>query len=141
MIKLKVKKLHPDAKLPEFVHHGDAGMDLFSKEKVTIKVGERVKISTGIAVEIPHGYVGLVWDKSGLAATHMLKNLGGVMDAGYRGEYIVTLINLGHEDYVVEKHHKIGQLLIQKVEHPKIVEVEELSDSVRGTGGFGSSGK
>lgn len=138
---LKIKKLYPDAKLPSFAHPGDAGMDLFARENIIIKPGERKKISTGIAVEIPHGYVGLIWDKSSLASTYGLKNLGGVMDAGYRGDYIITLINLGQTEYVVEKHHKIAQLLIQKIEHPEIQEVNELSESQRGTGAFGSTGK
>ena len=140
-MEIRVKKLRPDAKLPAFAHPGDAGMDLFAPEEVTLQPGERVKIGTGIAVEIPHGYVGLIWDKSSIAATHCLKHLGGVMDAGYRGEYIVTLINLSTTPYTIEKHHKIAQLLIQKVEHPNIIEAEELSDSSRGAGAFGSTGK
>ena len=138
---IKIKKLRPEAKLPHYAHPGDAGLDLFSAETLTIKVGERAKIGTGIAAEFPPGYVGLVWDKSGLATDHGLKNLGGVIDAGYRGEYFVTLINLGQEDYTIEKHHKIAQLLIQKIEHPNIVETEILSDSSRGAAGFGSTGK
>ena len=138
---VKIKKLRPDAKLPTYAHPGDAGMDLFSVETVVIKSGERAKISTGIAMEIPDGYVGLVWDKSGLASNYMLKNLGGVMDAGYRGEYIITLVNLGKEDYVLEKNHKIAQLLIQKIERPVVIEEAELSESARGDAGFGSTGK
>jgi len=140
-LSLKIKKLHPDAKIPSFAHPGDAGMDLFALEGVTVKKGERAKISTGIAIEIPYGYVGLAWDKGSIGATHGLKILGGVMDAGYRGDYIITLVNLSQEDFVIERHQKIAQLLIQKIEHPKIEEVAELSDSSRGTGGFGSTGK
>jgi dUTP pyrophosphatase len=138
---LKIKKLHPDAKIPSYAHPGDAGMDLYSLEKVEIKPGERLKIRTGIATELPDGYAGLWWDKSGLSNNYGLKVLGGVLDAGYRGELLVGLINLSKETYVVEKHHKVTQMLIQKVEHPEIIEVEELSDSSRGAGGFGSTGK
>lgn len=141
MLTLKIKKLFPDAVLPSFAHPGDAGMDLFARKNILIKKGERKKIGTGIAIELPHGYVALIWDKSGLATNHGLTNLGGVIDAGYRGEYFVTLLNSGVEDYTIEKGHKIAQLLIQKVEHPTIEEVSELSDSRRGAGGFGSTGK
>jgi dUTP pyrophosphatase len=140
-MKIKIKKMRPDAKLPSYAHPGDAGMDLYSAETATIKPGERRKIPTGISVELPHGYVGLVWDKSGLAANHGVTNLAGVMDAGYRGEYIVTLINVGQEPYTIETGHKIAQLLIQRIEHPDIEEVSELSESSRGEGGFGSTGK
>ncbi|MCC2631174.1 MAG: deoxyuridine 5-triphosphate nucleotidohydrolase, dUTP pyrophosphatase [Candidatus Paceibacter sp.] len=138
---IKIKKLHPDAKVPSFAHPGDAGMDLYATETAHIKVGEWKRIGTGIAIEMPLGYVGLIWDKSGLASNHGLTNLGGVIDAGYRGEYFVTLLNTSQEDYIVEKGHKIAQLLIQPVEHPTIEEVTELSDSSRGAGGFGSTGK
>jgi dUTP pyrophosphatase len=140
-IAIKIKRLHPEAKLPSYAHVGDAGMDLFSAEDYIIKPQDRQKIGTGISIEIPEGYVGLVWDKSSVAATHGLKHLGGVMDAGYRGEYIVTLINLSDKEYRIHKGDKVAQLLIQKVEHPDIEEVSELSDSSRGTGAFGSTGK
>jgi dUTP pyrophosphatase len=138
---IKIKKLSPDAIIPSYAHPGDAGMDLFSLETVTVKKGERAKIGTGIAIELPEGCVSLIWDKSGLATKHGLTNLGGVIDSGYRGEYFVTLLNIGEEDYTIEKGHKIAQLLIQRVEHPTIVEATELSDSSRGAGGFGSTGK
>lgn len=138
---LKIKKLRPDAVLPAYAHPGDAGMDIFAAEAVTIAPGQYAKIPTGVAIEVPEGYVSLVWDKSGLASNYGLKNLGGVIDAGYRGEYMITLINLGKEKYTIEKHHKVAQILIQKIEHPTIVEVAELSDTSRGQGGFGSTGK
>lgn len=140
-MKVKIKKLDPEAKLPSYAHSGDAGMDLYSLEKVEIGPGERVKIKTGIAIELPEGYVGLWWDKSGLSNNHGLKILGGVLDCGYRGELLVGLINLSKQTYAIEKHDKVTQMLIQKVEHPEIEEVEELSDSSRGTGGFGSTGR
>jgi dUTP pyrophosphatase len=138
---IKVKKLREGVTLPSYAHPGDAGMDLYAAETVTIKKGERKKIGTGIAMELPQGFVALIWDKSGLATNHGLTNLGGVIDAGYRGEYFVTLLNVGEEDYTIEQGHKIAQALIQKVEHPEIIETQELTDSSRGAGGFGSTGK
>ncbi|OHA79708.1 MAG: deoxyuridine 5'-triphosphate nucleotidohydrolase [Candidatus Yonathbacteria bacterium RIFCSPHIGHO2_01_FULL_44_41] len=133
--------MHPDAKLPTYAHNGDAGFDLYAIESVTIRVSERVLVSTGISMEIPDGYVGLIWDKSGLSMNHGLKNLGGVVDAGYRGEIKAGMVNLSAEDYTITVGHKVAQMLIQKVEHAEITEVAELSDSTRGKGGFGSTGK
>ncbi|MEI6843527.1 MAG: dUTP diphosphatase [bacterium] len=138
---LKVKKLHPDAKLPEYARAGDAGMDLFAPEDVVVPKGKTAKIKSGISVEIPEGFVGLFWDKSGLSINHSIKVLGGVLDSGYRGELVVGVINLGDEDYVFEKHHKITQMLVQPVVSAEIVEVDELSESERGKGGLGSTGK
>ena len=84
-MKLKIKKLKPDARMPEYALPGDAGLDLFASENFTLKKGEKGAIPTGIAMEIPDGFVGLIWDKSGLAMKHGLKTLGGVVDSGYRG--------------------------------------------------------
>ena len=140
-MKLNVKKLHKDAKLPNFAHHDDAGLDLFSVENIKIQPGEIVRVSTGLAFEIPDGYAGLFWDKSGISHKKGLKVVGGVFDAGYRGEAKVGLINLSSEEQTFEIGDKVAQMLIQKVEHPEIVEVEELSDSVRGSGELGSTGK
>lgn len=141
MLKIRFKKLSARAKAPSYSHPGDAGMDLYANESVAIKKGEATRIPTGIAIEISDGYVGLVWDKSSLSTNHGLKTLGGVIDAGYRGEIIVGLINLGKEDYIVEKHQKIAQLLIQKIERAELEGTDELSESKRGMGGFGSTGK
>ncbi len=138
---LKIKKLNPEAKLPSYAHPGDAGMDLFALQEVTLKPGEFAKILTGVAMEIPIGHVGLIWDKSGMAANFGLKTLGGVVDAGYRGEVQVGMINLSQKSYTIEKHHKVAQMLIQKVEGPSVEEATELSDTSRGAGGFGSTGK
>lgn len=140
-MELRVKKVHKDAVLPRFAHPGDAGMDLFALEDTVVLPREVTKVRTGIAMQIPDGYVGLCWDKSGLSMNQGIKLLGGVIDAGYRGEVIVGLINLGKEVYTFEKGHKIAQMLIQKVAHPEIEEVAELSDTSRGEGGFGSTGK
>ncbi len=138
---LKIKKLHPDAIIPKYAKYGDAGMDLYSVEDCEVLSGATCKIKTGIAVELPHGFASLIWDKSGLATKYSIKTIGGVLDSGYRGEYIVGIINLGKSTYKIEKGDKIAQLLIQKVEHPTINIVEELSDSERGDNGFGSTGK
>jgi len=138
---LKIKKLHPDAQIPKYAHHDDAGFDLFTIENTILKKGERVMILTGIAMEIPEGYVGLVWDKSGLAMKHGIKTIGGVVDSMYRGEIMVGLMNLSKEDYIFEKGHKVAQMIIQKKEFVDFKEVKELSDTTRGEGGFGSTGK
>lgn len=137
---LKVKKIDAAAKLPTRATAGDAGLDLYSVEDVAIQPGDRLVVRTGIAMEIPSGYAGLVWDKSGLAAKRGLKTMGGVIDAGYRGEIQVVLVNLGSDVHAIAVGDKIAQLLIQKVELPDIEEVSGLSDSERGDGGFGSTG-
>lgn len=140
-MKLKIKKLVLDAVVPSYAHPGDAAFDLYASETITIKPGERAQIPTGIAMEIPDGYVGLIWDKSGLSHKAGLKTLGGVVDAGYRGEVKVGMVNLGSEPYAFEKGNKVAQMIIQAREHVLIEEADELSDTSRGAGGFGSTGK
>lgn len=137
---LHIKKLHPDAKIPTFAHESDAGMDLYTLQALEIAPMVRAQVSTGIAFEISDGYVGLIWDKSGLSQKKGLKVLGGVVDAGYRGEVFIGVVNLGAESIVFEAGDKVAQMLIQKIEHPEIVEVTELRDADRGTGAFGSTG-
>ncbi len=137
---ISVKKLNPDAKIPVFAHPGDAGMDLFSVEDLILKPGDRHSVATGLAIKIPDGYVGLIWDKGGPSHKYGIKTLGGVGDSGYRGEYLVGLVNLSQENFEIQKGQKIAQLLIQKVERPTIEEVEELEESTRGDGRFGSTG-
>ncbi len=137
---IQVKKLHPDAKIPNFAHPGDAGMDLYSVADMTLKPGERASIPTGIAIALPEGYVSLVWDKSGVSHKNGIKTLGGVLDSGYRGEYLIGLVNLSQEDFEIKVGQKIAQLLIQKVEHPEVEEVAELDETARGDGRFGSTG-
>ena len=136
-MKLKVKKMSPDAKLPLYGHKGDAGMDLFSSLEYVLPKGEVFAVPTGIQIEIHKGYVGLIWDKSGVSLKGAHR-LAGVVDAGYRGEVKVVMINWGQAPFFIEKGMKIAQLLIQDAE---IVEVEDLDDSSRGEGGFGSTGK
>jgi dUTP pyrophosphatase len=138
---VKFKKLYPDSKIPTYATKGDAGMDMYAYETVTINPGEVAKVRSGISMEIPEGFVGLIWDKSGLSMNHKIKSLGGVIDSGFRGESLFGVINLGTEPYTIEKGHKVVQMLIQKVEHVEITEAEELSVSERGGGGFGSTGK
>lgn len=140
-MKVKVKKVDPKAILPSYAHPGDAGMDIFALEQTILKPGEQKAVRTGISMEIPDGCVGLVWDKSGLAIREGLKTLGGVVDAGYRGEIMIGMINLSKKDYVLEAGHKVAQMLIQKIERPTVEEAAELSDTSRGQGGFGSTGK
>lgn len=137
----RIKKLHKDAKIPHYAHHDDAGFDLFSSGDFKVKVGERIAVPTGIAMEIPEGYVGLIWDKSGLAINHGIKTIAGVVDSTYRGEVLVGVINFGDGDYIFEKGHKIAQMLIQKKERVDFEEVKELSGTIRGDGAFGSTGK
>ncbi len=140
-MKIKIKKLHPDAKIPQYAHAGDAGVDLFTVEPFELEPGERKSIPLGIAMEIPDGYVGLIWDKSGLSHKYGIKSFGGVVDSGYRGEIHAGVMNLSDKFFSFEKGHKIAQMLIQKVERAEFKEVDELSESVRGEGRFGSSGK
>jgi dUTP pyrophosphatase len=140
-MQLKIKKLSPDAILPNYSYNDDAAFDLYCLENVEIAPNERLQISTGIAMQIPAGHVGLIWDKSGLSHKHGIKTVGGVIDSGYRGEVKVGIINLGTEKYKFEKGHKVAQMIIQEKKTCDIVEVENLDDSERGEGGFGSSGK
>lgn len=141
-MKIKIKKLSEDAKTPSYAHFDDAGMDLYAVADILIKVGERVQVPTGLAMELPVGYVGLIWDKSGLSHKHGLKTLGGVLDSGYRGEILVGMINLGKEEYRLEKGHKVAQMIIQEKINAEFEEVDELDDSSeRGVGGIGSTGK
>ncbi len=140
-MKLRIKKLEEQAKLPERAHLSDAGFDLFAGMAYNVRPGDRVQVSTKIALEIPKGYVGLIWDKSGLSQSKGLKTLGGVVDSGYRGEVMIGIINLSDRAYTIERGDKVAQMLIQKYEAPDIVEVQELADADRGDGAFGSTGK
>jgi len=139
-MQLQVQLLHTDAKMPTFAHDSDAGMDLFSVEEVTVEPGQRVQISTGLALAIPEGYVGLIWDKSGISHKAGLKTLGGVVDAGYRGEIFIGLLNTSDANYTFSVGDKVAQLLIQNVEQPDIQEVATLDKTQRGRGAFGSTG-
>ncbi len=138
---IKIKRLNKKVSLPSYAYYGDAAFDLYTAEEIVFEPGKQMMVSTGVAMEIPDRYMGLIWDKSGLAIKHGLKVLGGVIDSGYRGEVMVGMINLTNEIYTIEKGHKVAQMIIQKTEMVEIEEVEELSDAQRGDKGFGSSGK
>jgi dUTP pyrophosphatase len=140
MMELKVKKIHKDAKLPSYGHVGDAGLDLFSVMECVLKGGEVRAISTGLQVAIPDGYVGLIWDKSGISLKNVHR-LAGVVDSGYRGEIKVVMSNLSTEAFSIEKGMKIAQMLIQPVVKVKVVDSGELDETSRGENGFGSTGK
>lgn len=145
---LAVVRLDRELPLPSRAHDGDAGVDLYSADDVELKPGQRTLVSTGIAVAIPHGMVGLVHPRSGLAARVGLSivNSPGTIDAGYRGEIRVALINLDPaEPIVIRRGDRIAQLLVQRVELPQLVEVASfdeagLADTTRGDDGHGSSG-
>ena len=142
-LEISIRRLDPDVPLPSYSHPGDAGADLVTTEDVTLKPGERALVPTGIAIALPLGYAAFVHPRSGLAARHGLSivNTPGTVDSGYRGEIKVALINHDlHEAIVLNRGDRIAQLVIQRVEHAQFVEVEDLPDSARGAGGYGSTG-
>jgi len=126
--------------LPSYAHPGDVGMDLYSLETVTIKPGEHYRFWHGFALEFPEGHAAIVKDKSSISKA-FLHTMGGVFDAGYRGEYNTHLVNLGSEPYTVEQGHKVSQLIIYPIVIAELEEASELSESSRGEGAFGSTGK
>ena len=138
-MELKVKKIHPEAKLPVYGHPGDAGFDLFACVDLALGPGEVKAVPTGLKMAIPRGFVGLILDKSGISLKGVHK-LAGVVDAGYRGEVQVVMINLGREAYAIKAGMKIAQMLIQPVQDVGIRETDDLDDTSRGEGGFGSTG-
>ncbi len=139
-MQLNFKKIHPQAKSPIKGNPGDAGIDLYTNEEVIFQSGEQKRIHTGIAMEIPDGYVGFIWDKSGISFKQGLKIVGGVIDCGYRGEIIVSMINLSNEVQTISLGQKFTQIIIQKFEDCILQEVDFLSDSERGEGREGSTG-
>jgi len=140
MLEVRIKRLKPEAKLPSYAHPGDAGLDLYSLEDAEIPPGGFYHFYNGFALEFPEGFAAIVKDKGGLGKAG-LHALGGVFDAGFRGEYNVFLVNLSDKPYKFEKGDKVAQLVIFPVAHAKFVETETLSDSSRGTGQFGSTGR
>ena len=137
---LQIKKLHPDAKAPTYAHPGDAGMDMYAVGTTIVPAGQRAIISTGIAMAIPLGYVGLIWDKGGISNKFGLTVIGGVVDAGYRGEILIGIFNTSHTDYTFTAGDKVAQMVIQAVIQPTFTEVDELDETPRGEGRFGSTG-
>ena len=142
-INIEFKLLHELAQAPKYAHDGDAGADLVCIEDVTLKSGERKLVSTGVAIALPKGYVGLVHPRSGLANKHGIGivNTPGTIDSGYRGELKICLINLDPNETVsLPAGSRIAQLVIQEVTTAKFVEVQELDDTERSVQGFGSTG-
>jgi dUTP pyrophosphatase len=138
-----VTRLDPELPLPRYAHPGDAGADLVTTVDVTLAPGERRMVPTGIAIALPQGYVALVHPRSGLASAHGLSivNAPGTVDAGYRGEVTVLLVNLDrHTPVRLARGDRIAQLVVQRVERGRFVEVEALPASDRGAGGYGSTG-
>ncbi|EEI26489.1 MULTISPECIES: dUTP diphosphatase [Corynebacterium] len=143
MEKLAIKRLDPDLPLPQRAHADDAGIDLHSAETLVLQPGERALVSTGIAMALDTGYVGLIHPRSGLAAKKGLSivNTPGTIDSGYRGEIKVCLVNTDRTEAIqITRGDRIAQLLIQKIELPIVIEVDELDDTERGAGGYGSTG-
>lgn len=138
-MQIKIKKMNSEAKLPTYAHPGDVGMDVYSLETKTLAPMERHTFFVGFGLEFETGYAAIVKDKSGISKAG-LHTMGGVYDAGYRGEYNVHLVNLSDAPYTVEKGNKIAQIIIYPVVIADFVETDVLSDSSRGEGRFGSTG-
>jgi dUTP pyrophosphatase len=143
-VTLNFTRLSEDAREPSRAHDGDAGFDLYAVEPASIAPGERASVGTGIALAIPEGWAGLVLPRSGLASRHgiTLPNAPGLIDAGYRGEVRVLLLNTdAREPFEVAPGDRIAQLVLVRHESPELIEVASLEETVRGAGGFGSSGR
>jgi dUTP pyrophosphatase len=139
---VEITRLDTDLPLPRYARADDAGLDLYAARDVAIEAGERLLVETGIAIAIPPGWAGFVLPRSGLALRHgvTVLNAPGLIDAGYRGEIKVLLINHGGERAVLQRGERIAQLVIQSVGRGELIEVETLAPSDRGAGGFGSTG-
>ena len=142
-VSVPVKRLDPDLPLPGYAHPGDAGADLLTAEDFTLQPGERRLVSTGLAVAIPEGWAGLIHPRSGLAVKHgvSMVNTPGTVDAGYRGELKVCLVNTDRSTPVsFSRGDRIAQLILQRVDHAEFLPMDDLEVSTRGAGGFGSTG-
>ena len=142
-MRIVVKKLHVDARLPNYAHgpEEDAGMDLCAVERLVLSPGVAQGVPTGIAIELPSGYEGQVRPRSGMALKHSIIANFGTIDPGYRGEIRVVMFNLGASDYVIEKGDRVAQLIVARYEPVEWEESDQLGESRRGAGGFGSSGR
>jgi dUTP pyrophosphatase len=143
-VRLEYKRLAPEGRAPSRAHDHDAGYDLFAAEHATLEPGERTSVGTAIAIAIPEGYAGVVLPRSGLAARHgiALVNAPGLIDAGYRGELRILLLNTDlRERFVIEPGDRIAQLVVISAESLELAEVPELSETTRAVGGFGSTGR
>jgi dUTP pyrophosphatase len=140
IIKINVKKVHPDAVVPVYAKHGDAAMDLHATEVQKDKYGNYVYL-TGLAVEIPPGFVGLLYPRSSVSKTCLsLANSVGVIDSGYRGEIMLKYRHVGDPNHIYKSGDRVGQLMVIPYPQIELIEVEELSSTERGEGGFGSTG-
>lgn len=142
MINLPVLLLAEPGFEPSYAHAGDAGADLRSTESLVLAAGERKTVGTGVKIALPDGYAGFVHPRSGLAAKFgiTIVNAPGTVDAGYRGELRVTLLNTGSDPFEISRGDRIAQLVIQRIEKAQFIQVSELPDSFRGEAGFGSTG-
>lgn len=139
---IKIKLLNQDGKMPSKAHDSDAGWDLYAAEDMLLPNGLRRTIKTAVSMAIPDGYVGLIWPRSGLSVKHGVDVLAGVVDAGYRGEIMVCLLNTDHKNTIeIKKGDKIAQILFQEVPKFKLYQVAELDNTERAEGGFGSTGR
>ncbi len=143
MINVQIKKLVPDAHAPKYQTEEAAGFDLHSVEDCVLKIGERKLIKTGLSMSFPKGYEIQIRPRSGLAFKHGITclNTPGTIDSDYRGEVMVLLINHGQEDFHIKKDERIAQAVLKEVVQATFEVVEELDDTIRGAGGFGSTGK
>lgn len=142
-LQVQLKMLDAGLAAPSYAHPGDAGADLRAREDVVLAPGERKLVPTGVSIALPDGFVALIHPRSGLATKHGLTivNAPGTVDAGYRGEISVTLLNTDSRDAIeLRRGDRIAQMVIQRVEYAQFVPVSELGESVRGAGGFGSTG-
>jgi len=139
-MQVNIQRLDKDVELVSYAKKGDAGFDLRSSHNEVIKAGEKKIVKTGLKMAIPKGFVGLIWDRSGIAAKHEIHALAGVVDSGYRGEIGVVLKNLSLKDFEIKKNMRIAQMIIQPFLSANLIEVEELDSTERNDGGFGSSG-
>lgn len=140
MVRISIQKCHDSAIIPSYAHDGDAGFDLRSVAECRLAPGEKIIAKTGLKMSIPKGYFGSIRDRSGLAAKHGIHTLAGVVDSGYRGEVGIVMINLGKEEFTIEKGMRVAQMLIQPVEEADIAKVDTLDETKRNEGGFGSTG-
>lgn len=127
--------------IPQYAHAGDAGADITASERTVIPPGERLLVATGVRLEIPEGHVGLIWPRSGLAVKKGIDCGAGVIDSHYRGEVKVLLFNHSDSEFQIEPGDRIAQILIQKVERVQFLPTDQLSETARNEGGFGSTGK
>ena len=141
-MKLSIRRIDPAAQMPTYAHPGDAGMDVRSIEELTLEPGARALVHTGLVFQLPPDAEAQVRPRSGLALKHAVTvlNSPGTIDAGYRGEVGVILVNLGQQPFRIEKGMKIAQVVVSRVEQAEIVDVQETDETDRGSGGFGSTG-